>query len=875
MPLSPGSHVGPYEILSRIGAGGMGEVFRARDTRLGRTVAVKALPSQFAQNTQLKLRLQREAKAISSLTHPHICALYDIGQDDGVDYLVMEYLEGETLAERLSKGQLAIDEALRYAIEIAEALEVAHRENIVHRDLKPGNVILTKGGAKLLDFGLARTAEQAAVSADAPTVRATDPLTAEGTIVGTFQYMAPEQLEGIAADARTDIFAFGAVLYEMVTGKRAFDGKTKTSLIAAIIAGSPPPISSLRPITPPELEHVVQRCLEKDPDARWQSAHDIRLELEWIRRQLAAPAAVARRRPAILPWIITALALAAAGVFASLASRSARTESTALRAHVLPPRGAAFLELMDTLTVSPDGRYVTFAVDTDDRLWVRPIDSLEAKPIEGTERSTFPFWSPDSRWIGFFAQGKLKKVGLNGVPPITICDAPRGRSGTWNEDGVILFAPTAVSGIHRVSANGGVPQPVTMLDTVQKETTHRWPVFLPDGKRFLYLAGVHSETATSDLNAVYLASLDAPQERKMILRARSNVIYTQGHLIHVKDNLLVAHPFDAKSGALRGEPFRIAEQVEYDAEYFRGAFDATPGGMVVYRMKTSPAAGRLAWVEKGKIGEPFGDELAFRQLRLSPDLQRAAATVYEPGTGLTELVVIDTRDGRTTRLSNTPNAGEQSPAWSPDGTRIVFSRHQGFGSGGDIYTIAADGSSREQLVYRQQLETLPTSWSRDGRYVLFDLADDRGGGRRVDVMLLPMDGGAPRPFLNEPRTEERAVFSPDGRWVAYITHDNGPPQVYATNFPEGTARVQIASHVTREVMSWSADGIAFVTPDDVYTVPVRIEGGRLTPGAPRKTLTIRPEIINGDVPGADRQLVALQKLDPYESAITLTNDWQQ
>ncbi|HEX2122303.1 MAG TPA: hypothetical protein VHL59_11730, partial [Thermoanaerobaculia bacterium] len=550
-----------------------------------------------------------------------------------------------------------------------------------------------------------------------------------------------------------------------------------------------------------------------------QSAHDIRLELEWIRRQLATPAAAAaRRRPAVLPWTIAALALAAAIAFAYVASRTARTENTPFRAHLLPPKGAAFIELMDALTVSPDGRYVTFAVTTDDRIWVRPIDSLDARPLEGTEQSRFPFWSPDSRWIAFFAGGKLKKVGLNGVPPITICDAPRGRSGSWNEEGTILFAPTAVSGIHRVSAGGGVPQPVTTLDAAQKETTHRWPVFLPDGKRFLYLAGAHSETATSDLNSVYLASLDAPHERKLLFRARSNVIYTRGHLIHVKDNLLVAHPFDAKSGALRGEPFRVAEQVEYNAEFFRGAFDATPDGLLVYRMKASPAAGHLAWMENGKLGEPFGAPLAFRQLRVSPDLRKAAATVYDPVTGLTDLVVIDTGDGRTTKLTSTPNAGEQSPVWSPDGARIIFSRHAGFATGGDVYTIAADGSTPEQLIHREELETLPTSWSPDGRYVLFDLADDRGGGRRVHLMLLPMDGGAPRPFLREAHSVERAFFSPDGRWVAYVSVGNGPPQIFATNFPEATARVQISTTVVRD-MRWVEGGILFAGADAVYFVP--------------------------------------------------------
>ncbi|HUP60399.1 MAG TPA: protein kinase [Thermoanaerobaculia bacterium] len=876
MSLQPGSRLGPYEIVSRVGAGGMGEVFRARDTRLGRIVAVKTLPAQLAKNAQLRLRLQREAKSISALTHPNICALYDVGESDGVDYLVMEYLEGETLAARIARGPLAVEEALRVAIEIAEALEVAHREGIVHRDLKPGNVILTKSGAKLLDFGLARAADPIAVAPDAPTVQhANEPLTAEGTIVGTFQYMAPEQLEGLTADARTDIFAFGTLLYEMVTGKRAFGGKTKTSLIASIVGSTPQPISALRPITPRALDHVVQRCLEKDPDARWQSAHDIRLELEWIAKQLDAPETAARKRFAFVPWVIAALALAAAAIAGVMATRAQRAESIPFTTHILPPKGHTFDRLMDTLAISPDGRYVILGVAGDDRLWLRAIDSMEAKPIEGTKDSMFPFWSPDSRWIAFFADGKLKKAGLGGAPPLTLCDAPRGRSGSWNDDDVILFSPTTITSIHRVAASGGIAQPVTTLDAAQKETTHRWPQFLPDGKRFLYLAGTHSETAASDLNGVYLTSLDAPRERKLVLRARSHVIYTKGHLLYVKDNLLVAHPFDVKSGTLKGDPFRVADQVEYDAGFFRAAFAATPSGLIAYRMSASATTGRLAWAENGRLGEPFGAPHDFDTLRLSPDLRRVAVTIADRVSGLNDLWIFDTASGDATRLTNTADLNELSPIWSPDGTRIVFSRHAGFAGDSEICIVAADGGMRERVLHElKKIESRPTSWSGDGKFILFNALDGSSGPLRVDVLLMPMDGGAPRPFLDHAYNEGEASFSPDGRWVAYLSNESGEEQVYVTNFPEATAKVLVSS-VSAFGLTWSDEGILIVSEDAIRLFPVTAEGARVVVGTPRIVLPMQAGIINGSVTRADRQLLVVRKSDPYENTVTLTTEWMQ
>ncbi len=875
MTLQNGTRLGPYEIVSRIGAGGMGEVFRAKDTRLDRTVAVKTLPSELANNTQLRIRFQREAKAISALSHPNICALYDVGEHEGVDYLVMEYLEGETLAERVARGALPLKEALRVGIEVAAALERAHREGVVPRDLKPGNVMLTRNGAKLLDFGLAKAAARQPISAEAPTVQHADaPLTAEGTIVGTFQYMAPEQIEGADVDARTDIFAFGTLLYEMITGTRAFSGRTRTSLIASIVASVPRPMAEIAPVTPPELEHVVQRCLEKEPEARWQSAHDVRLELEWIAKSQGTARAVTKQRRRIWPWLAGAIAFVAGALAAYLAASAMRTQQgTALQTHVLAPKGHSFSSLMDTLSVSPDGRFVTFSVDNDSRLWVRPLASNEARPLAGTEFGTFPFWSPDSRWIAYFDREKLKKVTLTGAPPVTLCAAGNGRSGTWNEEGVILFSPSATTEIFRISANGGTPQPVTKLDVSLKETTHRWPLFLPDGKRFLYFAGGHQETLGSEAHAIYLTSLDRPKERTLVTRARSNALYARGHLLYVKDQLLVAQPFDLDRGTLGGEPFRIAEGLEYDADYFRGTFAATAGGDLIYRTLVSPPNGRLTWFEGSKPGEPVSAPRPFRHLRVSPDGKRAVAAVTDRSTGLTDLWLFDLRTAQETRLTSTPTEGEESPVWSPDGQQVLFSRHRGFKSGGDLFVIRPDGNGNEQVIYRTTNDTRPRVWAKSG-LALIDHADDSSGTRREDVMVLLMEPDSkPRMFLSSEANEALAAFSPDGRWVGYASSDSGrAPQVFASRFPEASSKVQLSPRTAFQI-AWFADGVYIGTPQGLFHVPVRVEGDRLIVGAERLVHPPEPLAFSGDFVPGDRQLLAIRTSDPYDDTITVTTDW--
>ena len=558
MALTSGTKLGPYEIQSPLGAGGMGEVYRALDTRLDRTVAVKVLASHLSSSPELKQRMEREARAISSLNHPHICHLYDIGSQDGTDYLVMEFLEGETLGERLRRGALPLSEVYRIGMDVAEALAVAHRQGIVHRDLKPGNIMLTQGGAKLMDFGLAKPLGTQSASVTSGTVPAftaaptmsgpspLTPLTTAGSIVGTIQYMSPEQIEGKEADARSDIFAFGAVLYEMTAGKRPFTGKSQISLASSILENDPESISALKPQTPSAFEHVVTTCLQKNPEDRFQSAHDIQLELLWIASDrssavtspvLASSQSWPSRRRERMAWLAALLAAivvgAAAGLFLFHPAQSTRS----IRAVIDPPEKTTLNLTGDSAgppVLSPDGRSVAFAAtDANGKisLWVRPMNVLEAHPLPETDGAVFPFWSPDSRSLGFFADGKLKTIDLNGGSALVICDASFGRGGAWAPSGTILFSPNTQEPLLRVNAGGGTPVPVTTVDRSQ-HSSHRWPFFLPDGKHFLYLA-INHDPARASNDTLFYASLDG-RENRPLLHSQSNAVYGSGYLLFAR-----------------------------------------------------------------------------------------------------------------------------------------------------------------------------------------------------------------------------------------------------------------------------------------------------------------------------------------------------
>ena len=676
MALASGTKLGPYEIQSPLGAGGMGEVYRGRDTRLDRTVAVKILPAHLSDNPEAKQRFDREARAISSLNHPNICTLYDVGHQGGVDYLVMEFLEGESLADRLTKGPLPLELVLKYGIEICEGLEKAHKTGVIHRDLKPGNIMLTKAGAKLMDFGLAKAATASTPPSSSLTMTisgpsADQPLTARGTIVGTFQYMSPEQIEGKEADARSDIFALGAVLYEMATGKRAFAGKTQASIVAAILASEPQPISLMQPMAPPALDRVVKVCLAKDPDERFQTAHDLKLQLRWLSEggsQAGVPAPVAAKRKNRERALVTALVLctllAAVGVVGSvLFSKKADSLRRVVRAQIAPPTHYSFtpVGISNHIVISPDGSSVAFIAAGEGKqfLWVRPLSAVTAQPLAGTDGASYPFWSPDSKFLGFFAGGKLKKVEASGGVVQTICDAAFGRGGSWNRDGVILFSPGIHDVIFRVSDGGGTPTPVTKIKKPGAFAGARWPYFLPDGRHFLYLGHEGDEQR----GKLYAASLDSP-EPKLVLDENTSAEYANGYLFFKKDENLVAQPFDAQRISLTENPVPIASKLDYSTFRALGSFSVSTNGVLVYR-NSYESPEQFVWLDRtGKQLGTVGEAGNYGEPVLSPDGRTAVFYRTDPAdVSKGDLWRMDTQHGTVSRV--TFEAGSYSTAvWS-------------------------------------------------------------------------------------------------------------------------------------------------------------------------------------------------------------------
>ena len=847
MTLASGTRLGPYEILAPVGAGGMGEVYRAKDTRLDRTVAIKVLPASLASDPDRRQRFEREARAVSSLNHPHICTLHDIGQQDGIDFLVMEYLDGETLADRLKKGPLPTDAVLRYAIQIADALDKAHRHGVVHRDLKPANVILTRSGAKLLDFGLAKLKgpEVPAGSMLSALPTGEKPLTEAGTLLGTFQYMAPEQLEGKEADGRTDIFAFGAVVYEMATGRRAFEGKSQASLIAAILEHEPPPMTTVQPLTPPALDRVVRICLAKDPDERWQSAHDVMAELRWIaegasQAGIAAPTVAHRRGREGLAWAIAALGLAAA-LAVALLSRSAGTPvySRLVRAYVPAPAGMSFTFTGDNagpVQISSDGARLAFVAEDKDgqqRLWVRPVDAAAAQPLAGTEGATFPFWSADGRSLGFFAGAKLKRVDLSGGAPLALCDARDGRGGTWNGRGVIVFAPDARSALFQIPDAGGEPRAVTSVDPA-RHTTHRWPVFLADGRHFLYLAANHDTSRPED-DGLYIGSLEGGASR-MLMRSHAGALPAAGYLLFVQDSTLFAQDFDDARLAVRGEPIPVVQNVTYDRGIWRAAFGASSTGILAYQAGGAPTSTQLTWFDaNGKTVGRVGEKDLYFDVRLSPDGHRLAAAVGDTS----DVWIYDLVRNVRSRFSFDPT-NDTEPVWSPDGSRIVFASDMLLGQGlrgrFALYMKPSGGGRTEERLLESTLNQEPSDWSPDGRFLAY-VQGDPSRKTREDIWILPMAGERkPFPYLETEFAEREARFSPDGRFVAYTSDESGRREVYVTPFPEPRDKWQVSPAGGR-LPIWRRDGLElyYLAPDNkLMAAAIHVRGPEVEVG------TVRP-----------------------------------
>ncbi len=890
MTLAAGTKLGPYEILAPIGAGGMGEVYKARDERLERTVAVKVLPPHLSASPELRQRFEREAKTISQISHPHICALYDVNREGETEYLVMEYLEGETLADRLGKGPLPAEHLLRYGIEIADALDKAHRQGIVHRDLKPGNVMLTRSGVKLLDFGLAKfqaggkDAVASGVSRLATEMQASQPLTERGTVLGTFQYMAPEQLEGKDADARSDLFAFGAVLYEMATGKKAFSGSSQASLIGSILRDDPTSISGISPMIPPALIRVVKTCLAKDPDDRFQTAHDAKLQLEWVaeggsQAGLPAPVVARRKNREKLAWAVAAAAIVGAGLATYGYLRRAPAAAVKVSAFLLPPEKSAFdvsSANCGSLTISPDGRHATFAAkDPDGKtvLWLRSLGDPEPKPIAGTQDATFPFWSPDSRFLAFFSGGKLQKVDISGAPPLPVCDVQNGRSGSWSREGVILFSPDSTTGLFRVPAAGGTAKPATTLDTVRAESTHRWATFLPDGRHFLYMAGSHSSGSKSESNAIYVGALDS-NEKTLLLQARSNVVYASGYLLYMRERILLAQRFDPGARRLLGEAVPVVEGVQYDPAFFRGVFAASDDGVLLYATGGAGSlATRLTWVDRfGKpIGEAFGEPAEYSSLNLSPDGTRIAAGINDPQTGAASIWLFD---GRGVRSRFTFGDLSDAPLWSRDGSRIAFQRLSKE-SIVDIHVKSVGGTGEEKLLFHSDRPSVPDDWSPDGRFLLVEVLP-RNNPTKGDVWLVPAAGdGKPRPFLASEFNERGASFSPDGKWVSYVSDESGRDELYVVPFPGPGSKYQISTKGAQGGGFFKGGReILYGTPEnDVVAVDIQAGPSGLEVGPP-KTLFKLPAITAVAIPpDGERLLVAALPRETAAPHVALVTGW--
>jgi eukaryotic-like serine/threonine-protein kinase len=851
MPVTPGTRFGPYEIQSQLGAGGMGEVYRAKDTRLDRTVAVKILAAHLSSSPELKQRMEREARSISALNHPNICHLYDIGSQDGTDFLVMEFLEGETLADRLRKGPIPLAEILKIGVAVSEALAFAHRNGIVHRDLKPGNIMLTPGGAKLMDFGLAKplnTQTSGISSASAPSFTAAatmsgptplSPLTTAGSIVGTIQYMSPEQIEGKEADARSDIFAFGAVLYEMAAGKRPFSGKSQISLASAILENDPEPISATKPQIPATFEQVATICLQKNPEERFQNAQDLKLQLQWIAKEKPSSAAIttdaaptAPRKSQRLAWIFAALAMLILGAVSGTVLHPAASPAPAIRTVINSPEKTSFNLAGDFAgppVLSPDGTSIIFSTigaDGKSSLWLRAMNSLEARPLADTDGAYFPFWSPDSRSIGFFASGKMKTIDLNGSAAQEVCPAPYGRGGAWGADGVIVFSPTPAAAMFRVSATGGNPVAITTIDASQ-HTSHRWPFFLPDGKHYLYVA-IHHEPARSANDTLYYASIDG-KENRPLFRAQSNAIYADGFLLFARGDRLMAQAFDPAGGKLSSEARVLTKNVMNDPATWHMDASASDNGLLIYG---SGGANdwQLIWIDRdGKKTTTIADKLANLQSAvLSPQGDRIATGI---DVGENDIWVLDLQRGVRTRLTFGPIANAY-PVWSPDGQWIAYSSVRNNVS--NIYRKHSDGSGAEELLVSDPsgaaLDGLrPNSWSNDAKELFYSKTTD---APKSQVWVLPLGGDhKPRLVVAEGATPK---ISPDGHWLAYASLQSGVPEVYVEAYGGRQGKWQVSNGGQQP--HWSPDGKQLYYMDstfNLFVVPVKENAGALQFGAPQ------------------------------------------
>jgi eukaryotic-like serine/threonine-protein kinase len=907
MTLATGKRLGPYEVMGPLGAGGMGEVYRAKDTRLDRTVAIKVLPLHLSADPDAKQRFDREARAISSLAHPNICHLYDIGHQDGTDFLVMEFLEGETLAARILKGPMPTEQVLKVGTEICDGLDKAHRTGVVHRDLKPANIMLTKSGAKLMDFGLAKSTVAVAVpnsSMTSPlgTPVSGQPLTQAGAIIGTFQYMSPEQVEGKEADARSDIFSLGTVLYEMATAHRAFDSKTMAGVMAGILEREPAPISSVQPSSPLMLDRLVKTCLAKDPDERWQTAHDVKLQLQSMREvgsQFSAAASAAttaaaaeaastaaavqsrRNRHRTLLILGTALVTAVVAGALGYLAHPAKPE-TKLNATITLPPSLQIEPFNVSFAFSPEGERIAFAGINEkgtSSLYVRRLDTDSPQLLAGTEGGASPFWSPDGHSLGFFADKKLKRIDVTSGSVAIICDAPAGRGGTWNSSGVILFAPSNQTGLFTVSASGGSTTQVTTIEDTAKGGTDRVPYFLPDGKHALF---IRSGLQFTMPGTIYVLDLASKKVDKLV-ESDSEAQYAEpGYLLFSRDGNLLAQAFSASSLKLSGEPIVVAQQVALNAYRRASQFAVSSTGMLLYAPDAGVSMKQLTWFnledgsEAGKLGEPN----RFLWFRLSPDDKRAVAAIADGksssiGSGKS-IWIYDLARASTTRLTFSSGAYE-FPVWSGDGQSIFYVESR---PPVPIMQKSTNGNSEAKQIFSDGMLHQINATSPDGQSLAFSTQIPRDF--RIDILPLAPDS-KPSTFLAQDSNARDASFSPDGKWLSYISDQTGRYELYVVPYPGPGGKWQVSKDGVIDG-GWlkAPNKLAYTGADSkLYVVDVDTKGGAFDIVKTRNVLgghafPTGPGFLSTQyLITADTKRIILPKVikDDAPSSLTLVTNW--
>ncbi len=902
-----GQTISHYNILEKLGEGGMGIVYKAEDTKLDRTVALKFLPAQLAATAQDKARFVQEAKAAAALNHPNVCSIIDIQEHDGQMFMVMEFVDGQTLREKI--GTLLLKQAIDVGIQIADGLAAAHEKGIVHRDIKPENIMIRKDGIpQIMDFGLAKLR-----SASSKINR----LTKEGSTVGTAGYMSPEQVQGQDVDHRSDIFSYGVVLYEIFTGQLPFKGVHETALAYEIVNVDAAPMSSFKQDIDPALDAIILDCLEKDVKERCQSVAEVARDLRKIRRESTRQRAsrVTASRPAYVPssspgetllassginpgavlrkkfhigWMATIVFLLSTALFAFLYFNRPAQKVQVIRSFILSPEKTTFANQAGGqggghFAISPDGNSLVFAaVDSSgkSRLWVRNFSSLSAQPLPGTEGGFYPFWSPDNHFIGFFASGKLKKIEAAGGPPLTICDAQSGRGGSWNQDGEIVFSPNAFDIIYRVPAGGGTPVAITKLDTARRERTHRWPRFLPDGNHIFYFARITGTGGGfNEGDALYVASLDGTMNKR-IGPVSGNVEYANGYLLFLREKTLMAQPFDVNELGFTGDAVPVAEQVQFDPGFSKGKFSVSNDGNLVYQMGSAISGSQLVWVDRtGKQISVLGGTAEYASARLSQDEKKVVVELFDPQLRNQDIWIYEVARDIRTRFTFDA-AADRSPIWSPDGNRVVFrsDRKGRF----DLYQKPSSGAGTEQLLVASDLDKTPSDWSADGRYITyFSIGDPK---TKVDLWVLPLfpegtnGDQKPIPFLQTEFNETGGRFSPDMKWIVYVSDESGKSEVYVRPFPGPGGKWQVSMN-GGAFPRWRRDGkeLYYLSDDgEVMVAEVKGIGSTFEVGAVRPLFDLQSkgqstfQDVSAD---GQRFLVNLFPTEQSSSPITLVTNW--